>query len=383
MLVYFYADLSKLCLMTYLRAHEEYEDRYDHITVEHGRSEIKWFMQAHDELFKKYKGKNIPKNLDFWWDRLCFWLVELPLGERWEKKNETIEKWREEDKAKDDRLENARLFFEPVCCHCGKTGLRITSKHFMNRTKDYDNPRDEQVLLILRCTHCKLATTYWEDGEQYEVAPTLCPRCDSNMAEKVTNRGRVITSLYTCPACGHSYSTKLDLSSEREEVDKDYERDKAIYCVSDKRGQELTLYRTTQWPLFKQAYDEFQEKESNKDLFDAIEKLEMLKVAEIIEKLKPLIEKAGYIEVRFDKPEIGREFTVGFSCLDGKSDREDYTSTTTLKKVIRTALKQSNWRLMSDGINYRLGYLSGRLRAYERKEDIKNLVMKAQKLKNK
>jgi len=139
----------------------------------------------------------------------------------------------------------------------------------------------------------------------------------------------------------------------------------------------------TKWLLLKQAYDEFHEKEANKDLFDAIEKLEMLKVAEIIEKIRPLIEKAGYIEVRFDKPVIGREFTVGFSCIDGKSDRDDYASTMTLKKIIRTALKKSNWRLMSDGINYRLGYLSGRLRAYDSEEDIKNLVMKTQELKTK
>lgn len=34
---------------------------------------------------------------------------------------------------------------------------------------------------------------------------------------------------------------------------------------------------------------------------------------------------------------------------------------------------------MSDGVSYRLGYLSGRLRAYEREEDIKQLVMKNKK----
>jgi len=262
--------------MTYLKSHEEYEDRYDHITVEYGRSEVKWFIQAREEFYKKYKGKDLPKNLEFWWDRICFWLIDLPLGERWEKKNETIECWQEEDKAKDARLERARLLIEPVCCRCSKTGLRITSKHFMNRNKDYDNSKDEQVLIILRRTHCKLATTYWEDGEQYEVEPTLCPRCDSNMTEKITNRGRVITSLYTCPACGHRYSSKLDLRREKEEIDKDYEQDKAIYCVSDKRGQGLTLYRTTKWLLLKQAYDEFHEKEANKDLFDAIERIKKM-----------------------------------------------------------------------------------------------------------
>ena len=38
---------------------------------------------------------------------------------------------------------------------------------------------------------------------------------------------------------------------------------------------------------------------------------------------------------------------------------------------------------MSDGISYRLGYLNGRLRAYEREEDLKELVVKTKKLKPK
>lgn len=55
----------------------------------------------------------------------------------------------------------------------------------------------------------------------------------------------------------------------------------------------------------------------------------------------------------------------------------------TLKKLVDEALEETKWRLMSDGISYRLGYLNGRLRAYEREEDIKNLVMKSKKLKSK
>lgn len=38
---------------------------------------------------------------------------------------------------------------------------------------------------------------------------------------------------------------------------------------------------------------------------------------------------------------------------------------------------------MSDGISYLLGYLNGRVRAYEAEEDLKNLVMKSKSLKKK
>lgn len=38
---------------------------------------------------------------------------------------------------------------------------------------------------------------------------------------------------------------------------------------------------------------------------------------------------------------------------------------------------------MSDSIHYRLSYLNGRLHAYEREEDLKNLVMQSKELKTK
>lgn len=80
---------------------------------------------------------------------------------------------------------------------------------------------------------------------------------------------------------------------------------------------------------------------------------------------------------------MGRDVFIGFNCLDSKSDREDYDSRKALEKLIKKTLEHTNWRLMSDGISYWLGYLNGRLRAYEREEDLKELVMKTRKLKAK
>lgn len=80
---------------------------------------------------------------------------------------------------------------------------------------------------------------------------------------------------------------------------------------------------------------------------------------------------------------MGRDVFIGFNCLDSKSDREDYDSRKALEKLIKKTLEHTNWRLMSDGISYWLGYLNGGLRAYEREEDLKELVMKTRKLKAK
>jgi len=38
------------------------------------------------------------------------------------------------------------------------------------------------------------------------------------------------------------------------------------------------------------------------------------------------------------------------------------------------ALEETNWRLMGDGVCYRAGYLSGKLKCYEKEEDLLDIV---------
>jgi len=123
-----------------------------------------------------------------------------------------------------------------------------------------------------------------------------------------------------------------------------------------------------------------QEKQDNKAIYDAIKELKKPKIAELIPLLSKPLEKAGYIEFHLDEPDMGREVSITFSCLDSKSERDDAHSRKELKKLVETAFKPTNWRLMSDGISYRLGYLSGRIRAYETEEELKKLVEKTPEL---
>jgi hypothetical protein len=65
--------------------------------------------------------------------------------------------------------------------------------------------------------------------------------------------------------------------------------------------------------------------------------------------------------------------TIPFSVLDSNSTRNPNISEATLKKLLKDTLEDTNWRLMSNGIHYRLGYLSGTLKAYEQEEDLLEL----------
>jgi len=120
--------------------------------------------------------------------------------------------------------------------------------------------------------------------------------------------------------------------------------------------------------------DSWKEKEKNKDLYEKLAKIKRLTVIELEKLLTPLLEKESYIHLRLANPEIDRNVVVPFTVQDSKSGRENRTNEYDLKRLFKKVLEDTNWRLMSDGVSYRLGVLTGRLKGYEREEDLIKLV---------
>ena len=86
--------------------------------------------------------------------------------------------------------------------------------------------------------------------------------------------------------------------------------------------------------------------------------------------LDPAIKKAGYAKLEFEKPEIEKNVILGLSLQDVKLSRDKLNSEYDLKRLLKTALEGTNWRLMSEGVSYRLGFLTGRLKGFESEEDL-------------
>lgn len=296
------------------------------------------------------------------------------LVERHDNRDRVIRDWQLEDEAKERQITQARLQTEPICKHCTKVGLRITHKSLMRRGDGIDSP--EEVLFMLQCPHCQKKSVYWEDGTAWEHHKTHCPKCNVSMDESDVRKAKTVTTTYTCPACKHSYKDTFDFSSKKEKSDPEFEVDRAIFCLTDTKSLEEHRDAKRRLEGMVELGKELEEKEANKHLYDALAKLKKLKIPELSPLLEPLLKKAGFTEFSLDKPEMGREVTIGFNCLDSKSEREDYESRTTLRRLVQQALKDTNWRLMSEGIHYRLGYLTGRLRVYENEEDLLKLVEK-------
>ena len=371
----------------HLKEREYYEDLYDRHTIESGREDIVHY----DKFLADFK-KRLPKDdtIDRPGNAIVlniFYMqtVGEELLDRYERRDERISEWMRRDEAKDNQIANARLTKEPLCQHCGKIGLRITDKSLMHRGDDHKYNDPEDVLFMLTCPRCNKNSAFWEDGIVWEPRPTRCPKCRATMTEKTTRSKKALTFTYSCPSCGHSYKDKMDLTDKEQqaEPDSDYEKDRAHYCLHDKEFRNRLFEMRRGFKEMAELGKKFKEKEDNKHIYDAIKELKKPKIAELIPLLSEPLQKAGYIEFHLDKPEMGKDVYIGFSCLDSESDRDDYSSRKTLKKLVDGTLKDTNWRLMSDGISYRLGYLNGRIRAYEHEEDLKVLVAKDLKVKPK
>lgn len=369
----------------HLRDREFYEDIYDRHTVEDARRDMVYY----DKFFKEVKsnldegdtidrpGNAVILNL-FYMQTVGFELIQ-----RYENREHYIDNWMATDQAKDDRIASAKLLEEPLCHHCNKQGLRIIDKSLMRRKDNAKHSDDEEVLFMLHCRHCDKNSAYWEDGSAWRVKPERCPKCRSEVSSKTTKNKKALIFTYTCSSCGHIYKDKIDLHKDVKKPDPNFDKDRAHFGLLDKEFRDHLFAIKKGFEDMARFGKEHKDKEDNKHIYDAINELKKPKIAELSNLLNEALRKASYIEFSLDKPEIGKDVVVGFNCLDDKSDRSDRDSEKTLKKTINSALNDTNWRLMSDGIRYRLGYLSGRIRAYEHEEDLKKLVERNTSLQKK
>jgi len=113
------------------------------------------------------------------------------------------------------------------------------------------------------------------------------------------------------------------------------------------------------------------------------EKIEKPNIPQLEQRVCKAAENINFIKFQFDKPEFGSYASVTFSAQD-PSDRNERESIKTLTKIIKQKLFMTNWRLMTKGIDYRLEFLTGQLRAYEEHEDLKKIaeeILTKQKIK--
>lgn len=353
--------------MAYLKERQEYVDRYDKATV----NDCRWHEDFHLGYAKKQKVKNEKEREAIHGISEYAWSIEkIFLTLHWyDKKEATIQKWMDEDARRDERLENARPPENIFCDECyGR--MQFSDKHL------WDLDDTDRILFFFDCpNNCKKRKAIYDDGTLYVPKPHLCEKCKHEVEiarEHVSNYE--IKHTYTCPSCSHVEVDTLDFTPREEPEDPKYEYDRNRFCLSGKELQDAQESRRN-FESLKELMEKLEHKEENKELYDKAEQIEKLTVPQVKEHITTALEKQSYTNITFEKPDLGRIVSLEFSIEEMETDNER-ASVLKLKTLLKNLLQNTNWRLMTEGISYRLGVLTGRLRVYESEEELVKLIEK-------
>ncbi|MEI6288364.1 MAG: hypothetical protein WCP18_02130 [bacterium] len=367
----------------FLKDEEYYSEQYDRGTIERCRAlddyDPEFYRQeaakGQEQLTEEAK-KHIHLDTAFnkcISDMGCYFTKGL----RYSKKADTIRQWMKRDKELDDLLE-ATIEPEVYCTHCGQR-MSCTSKHY----HDFDS---KKIVLMYDCPECHRARAFYNDGKEYE-SETRCSKCSGLCMVNHTREPQKIISIFTCTLCGNIENYELDLRpAPPKDPEKEQQKRKRFiaerdrYCFNEVEGHH---YMDSMIALenVSKSLKAHQEKEANKELYDKVAEIRKLNVAGLKELLDKELAKNNYVQLELSQPEIGRITAISFSVQDAKPERSEYNSKITLQKLIKKTLDTTNWRLMSDGLYYRLGIIQGRLRGHEKEEELLSLI--DPKLKNK
>ena len=344
-----------------LRSASSYSNLYDKRTVERCR-DIE--HQYAEEIDKEAGTIKISSFADLTMSQLLYFYT----GDRYLQKEETINDWMERDKAKDTKLKEATPPENVTCDTCS------ASMEYKDKTFDTSDPA--RVIFFFKCPNNHLPHKYvYSDGTVWDKVLVLCPECDSELKEGSTKDDKEIVIEYSCTNCSYSDTDTIDLEAYEPEEDSHFAEDRKRFCLSKKAGEEYRLARRD----FKQVsrlvakWEDEDKHQEEKERADAIERLT---VPHIKRKISALFEKKALEEIRFDDLETTPNCTyLKFSAEDPEATKENsYKRCLDLKRGIVRELEDTNWRLMSGGVSYRLGIMSGRLRVYESDDDVYNLV---------
>lgn len=352
-----------------------YSELYDKITIE----KCQRLQESEGLKSLEDKDKSVAKIKKDFFDKCVVPTAMYFLkGERYLDKEKTIKEWMDRDLVLDEKLEKA---IEPIgvrCLGCSSSKMKCISRDFMN----YADGKDE-VLFMFQCEKCGKRRAYWENGKEWEPKPSLCPKCKAELKSEHRRKGNIIETTYSCSECDYRDVENLDLDKKEEEsVDADFEANRKKYCLSSEDGMKYSIEKG-HMEAMKDLVDEMKEKESNTELYDEISKIKKLTIVELQSLLNPVLEKAGFSGLAFEKPEILKDVILSFSLQDNRIGREKLTSVQDFQTLTKKTLADTNWRLMSDGASYKLGFLSGRLKGVEGEDDLKKLAESNLKKKRK
>jgi hypothetical protein len=280
---------------------------------------------------------------------------------RAQSKSESIRKQMTEDENQDWLVKTTPIPHNIKCNTC-----RIT----MNVVTHFFKESNNQMLFIFECPNeHKPRKAILPNGTEYFFPKRRCLDCSGEESSSIVKENKIITWTVTCLSCGKETIDTYPLEDDINLPIKAEDRDK--YCDGFKNMKTFRQSIIEFGELAKTIMEAHNEREEKKNLgFENIQKPTIPQLEVLLQKV---LEENGFIKLQFEKPDLGRQVVIAFSLQD-PTTRTEKESIKVITKAIKKSLFTTNWRLMAEGISFRLGYLTGRLKSYEQDEDLMKIA---------
>jgi len=353
--------------MEYLKNKQYYIDLYDLHTIEECLDLCQIYKKGFSEKerlekFKRYTKKSFNREME----KVFNLYLNVLKGERYENKEKTIQEWMERDRKVQEKYDDTPIPNNVKCQKCGGE-MKMIMKDLLD---SYGN--NPYMQFMFECSKCNKRRSVLEDGSDWVYEKPKCPKCKSELKTEIKFNDKDDATIFTetCPSCGYKNVDISDHKKFKSECEARAKKEKELlekyrdeFCLSDEKGQEFIELREAS-EVAHEVYVEERQK-YNSPVYEIANQIKKTNIVELEKILTEALEKEKFIKLSFEKPEIGPQIIVPFTVQDSDSTRQENISTSDLKKLLNNTLKETNWRLMSDGVNYRLGFVFGRLKGYE------------------
>lgn len=341
----------------YRKTDQYYIDKYDRMTIERLKEleaqEVQELRGVTDPMLRlEIKARHEIGNRQFKHVAIMFA----------RNRESTIRDWMLKDERQDRLVAQHPIPKGVTCDTCGET------MQFCMHDFDVDGI---PLLFFFECPqHHPPRKVLHPDGRRHYFPKITCIKCGHEVRYESYKANNILYSTTTCPGCEEVEKEEIHLTHYAKKLLPVAQEDRQKYCLSFLTARTFVEDLESLANMFE-SLDASKKEQELRELY-GVDKIERLKIPAMESRIQDILEKAGFTKIAFDRPQIKTHTILPFSMQD-PTDRDEQESSKLASTAIKTDLLPTNWRLNGQ-IDYRLGYLTGKLKAYESDEDLLKLA---------